>query len=73
MKNDIFFDVPGLAQRWHISPRTLERWRWLGIGPQFMKIGARVLYRVTDIESYESRSIHQSTVKEDNTSIDAAA
>lgn len=23
-----------LSRRWRISPRTLERWRWLGEGPQ---------------------------------------
>lgn len=42
-----------LARRWRISPRTLERWRWLGEGPQYLKLGGRVLYRVADIEAYE--------------------
>ena len=42
-----------LARRWKISPRTLERWRWLGEGPQYLKLGGRVLYRVADIEAYE--------------------
>ena len=42
-----------LAQRWRISPRTLERWRWLGEGPQYLKIGGRVVYRFEDIERYE--------------------
>ncbi|NRB20482.1 MAG: DNA-binding protein [Rhodobacteraceae bacterium] len=39
-----------LADRWQISPRTLEQWRWLGKGPKFLKIGARVLYRDEDVE-----------------------
>jgi len=30
-----------LSRRWRISPRTLERWRWLGEGPQYLKIGGR--------------------------------
>ena len=42
-----------LANRWKLSPRTLERWRWLGQGPQYLKIGGRVVYRVVDIEEYE--------------------
>lgn len=42
-----------LARRWRISPRTLERWRWLKIGPPYVKIGGRVLYRIEDIEAYE--------------------
>ncbi len=42
-----------LARRWRISPRTLERWRWLRQGPRYLKLGGRVLYRVADIEAYE--------------------
>jgi hypothetical protein len=43
-----------LARRWRISPRTLERWRWLNQGPAYLKIGGRVVYRVEDIEAYEA-------------------
>jgi hypothetical protein len=43
-----------LARRWQISPRTLERWRWLHSGPQYLKIGGRVVYRLEDIESFEA-------------------
>lgn len=43
-----------LAQRWRISPRTLERWRWLHQGPQYLKIGGRVVYLLGDIEAYEA-------------------
>ena len=50
-----------LADRWSISPRTLERWRWMGIGPQFLKIGGRVAYRLADIEQYEASVLHAST------------
>ena len=50
-----------LAQRWMLSPRTLEQWRWLGKGPKFLKIGARVLYREEDIEAYEARQVCQNT------------
>ena len=50
-----------LAERWHISPRTLEQWRWLGKGPKFLKIGARVLYDVTEVEAYEAGQLCQNT------------
>jgi hypothetical protein len=43
-----------LAERWRISPRTLERWRWLKIGPCFLKIGGRVAYRLADVVDYEA-------------------
>lgn len=42
-----------LAARWKISPRTLERWRWVGEGPQYLKIGGRVIYRRENVEAYE--------------------
>lgn len=42
-----------LSRRWSISPRTLERWRWLNQGPDYLKVGGRVLYRIADVESYE--------------------
>jgi len=50
-----------LSRRWRISPRTLERWRWLGEGPQYLKIGGRVVYRLSDIEAYEAALIRIST------------
>jgi hypothetical protein len=47
-----------LSRRWAISPRTLERWRWLKIGPKYLKIGGRILYRLEDVESYEVDHLH---------------
>lgn len=44
-----------LARRWALSPRTLERWRWLHEGPKYVKVGGRVLYRLEDIEAFEER------------------
>jgi hypothetical protein len=48
-----------LARRWSLSHRTLERWRWEGRGPAYLKIGGRVVYRLGDIESYEAEQFHQ--------------
>lgn len=50
-----------LANRWRMSPRTLERWRFTGEGPQFIKLGGRVVYRLEDIEAFEIRQIRQFT------------
>ena len=50
-----------LANRWRMSPRTLERWRFTGEGPQFIKLGGRVVYRLEDIEAFEQRQIRQVT------------
>ena len=50
-----------LARRWSISPRTLERWRHLGRGPRFCKIGSRCVYLVSEVEAYERLHLRQST------------
>ena len=50
-----------LARRWSVSPRTLERWRWIGEGPAFLKIGGRVVYRLEDVEAYEAKNLRSNT------------
>ena len=50
-----------LADRWNISERTLERWRWVGGGPAYLKIGGRVAYRLEDVEAYEAAQLRHST------------
>ena len=42
-----------LAQRWQISEATLERWRSQRKGPQFLRLGGQIRYRLADVESYE--------------------
>lgn len=54
-----------LAARWSKSRATLECWRCKGIGPHYLKLSGRVLYRLDDIEAYEearySKNISAST------------
>jgi predicted site-specific integrase-resolvase len=50
-----------VADRWQMSVRTLERWRWLGQGPRFMKLGGRVAYRLEDIEAFEAEQVREIT------------
>lgn len=50
-----------LSDRWGLSQRTLERWRSVGWGPVFIKLGGRVIYRLEDIEAYEQQHLHKST------------
>jgi predicted site-specific integrase-resolvase len=52
-----------LAARWKISPRTLERWRWTGEGPCYLKIGGRVVYRLEDVEAFEQSQLRASTAE----------
>jgi hypothetical protein len=55
-----------LASRWDLSEATLERWRTEGIGPKFLKLQGRVLYRLMDIEKFEDDSLRSSTSKQAN-------
>jgi hypothetical protein len=49
-----------LAERWNLSEATLERWRSMDIGPPYLKLHGRVLYRLADIEAYEIRHLRRS-------------
>jgi hypothetical protein len=48
-----------LSRRWRLSPRTLERWRYRGTGPQYLKVGGRVVYRLDDIEAFEAGQVRE--------------
>jgi len=54
-----------LARRWGISHRTLERWRYAGEGPAFLKLGGRVLYRLSDIEAFEQSQLQRARLVSD--------
>ncbi|KRH79018.1 hypothetical protein FERRO_00790 [Ferrovum sp. JA12] len=43
-----------LAERWQVSEASLERWRSEKLGPDYLKLHGRVLYRQQDIEAFES-------------------
>lgn len=47
-----------------ISPGSLERWRSLGTGPQFIKAGRRVLYRREDLLAWAESKLRRSTADE---------
>ena len=44
-----------LAERWRVSPRTLERWRVKRTGPAFHKLGGKVSYSLDDIVAHERK------------------
>lgn len=50
-----------LANRWGISPKTLQRWRSEGRGPHYMKLSKRVTYPLDVVTEYERHALHAST------------
>lgn len=43
-----------LAARWGSSVGTLANQRSAGEGPTYLKLGARVIYRLCDVQEYEA-------------------
>ena len=70
---DEFLRQSEVAQRWGISHRTLERWRWIGQGPRFTKVGGQVRYSVEDIEAYDIEILSGATLVRTLTSVTQSA
>lgn len=49
------------ARRLGVEASTLANMRWSGRGPRFVKIGARVRYRLSDLAEYLDRQTRAST------------
>ncbi|NVN10059.1 helix-turn-helix transcriptional regulator [Nguyenibacter vanlangensis] len=52
--------TPQAAEWLGISPRTLERYRVIGGGPVFHKLGNRVTYTVADLKEWVENGISKS-------------
>lgn len=46
-----------LAARWHMSPRSFERWRRQGVGPKWVRLRGKILYRLHDVVAYENAQL----------------
>lgn len=49
------------AARLRANPRTMERWRMDGVGPAFVKVGARVYYRDRDLDEWVESQVRSHT------------
>lgn len=48
-----FLSETQVAERWGMSPKTLQRWRVIRVGPVYLKIGGSIRYRLCDVERFE--------------------
>ena len=46
-----------LAKRWGLSVKTLQRWRYNGVGPDYLKMNGSVLYPLAEAERFEARCL----------------
>jgi excisionase family DNA binding protein len=49
------------AHHLNLSHRTLQRWRWSGRGPRFIKVGAAVRYERHELDRFVDDSRRSST------------
>lgn len=49
------------AELLRLSPRTLERFRLEGTGPRYAKLGRRIVYRASDLETWIAARERHST------------
>ena len=50
-----------VAEQLSITTNTLRKWRWLGKGPAFIKIGAAVRYEADTLATFIRSSVKTST------------
>jgi predicted site-specific integrase-resolvase len=49
------------AEALHISVKTLQAWRVRGCGPEFVKLGRRILYRASSLQRHIEEHTYRST------------
>jgi predicted DNA-binding transcriptional regulator AlpA len=55
------FRTPEAAEYIGVSGSTLEKWRLVGLGPRYCKLGRTVAYDVADLDQWIERSKRSST------------
>jgi predicted site-specific integrase-resolvase len=59
----MYLTAKEVAERLRVSPGTLSNWRVQGAGPDFMKMGSKVLYPLTKVESWERACLRSNTAQ----------
>jgi DNA-binding transcriptional MerR regulator len=49
----LFFTIKEVAERYRVEIRTVEGWRYRGVGPRGIKIGGRVLFSIAELAKFE--------------------
>lgn len=53
----VHLNTSEVASRLRVHQRTVERWRRMKVGPPFLKVMGRILYRLSDVEAYEAAQL----------------
>ncbi len=60
-KTSPYLDTQEASEYLRISPATLHRWRSVGGGPTFIKLGGRVVYAQADLDAFAEAGRRTST------------
>lgn len=56
LQADIYLTQDDFCSRYHVAPRTAQRWRVTGDGPKWVRLGLRrVGYRLSDCEEWAAK------------------
>lgn len=58
---DNLLTIDQLAQRLGVSRRAVDSWRAKGTGPDFIRVGNRVLYRIEAVDAWLLSNEHRSS------------
>lgn len=64
MPDENLYDEKQAAKLLCVPHRTLQTWRQTGRGPQYLKLGALVRYRPSDVDAYLTANARASTSAE---------
>jgi hypothetical protein len=68
MSERSFLTSRELAERWRLPEQTVRRWRCIGAGPVFTRIGRSIRYAIGDVLAFEdTRRAGITTVRADGT------
>jgi excisionase family DNA binding protein len=59
--SDPIYTVQAAAHALNVHVRTLERWRQTGEGPSFVRLGRRIGYRLSRLDTWLEANTRQST------------
>jgi hypothetical protein len=62
-------DTPAAARLVGVSPRTLEKHRIYGTGPNYSKVGGRVFYAIGDLTEWAKRGARHATSDPSKTTV----
>ena len=54
-----YLTVEQAADRLHLKPDTLDKWRYNGRGPIFRTHGRRIVYHIDELDAWSDQQIRQ--------------